>query len=227
MLINGVPSQLGRGGQQWFSTISAALDGSADRMLLDERRGGGGSIEAVDLMAGRLLAPDEFYAMDLLPQLSRPLDESLRAALRSCSVNRSFFGDCGNAFQWVLGDQSSGRGFASTSSLAVVIGQDVSGNDFLTKLVTYRQAGTRIFGPVPTYGAFGVVWRLPAMPGELTGGSVQVHDTVFMADPGDINLDFTTGVGVEPDEVVYQKQSDALAGVDTLLERARAWLRGE
>lgn len=227
VLINGVPSQYGRGGQQWFSTISAALDGSADRMLLDERTGGGGSIEAVDMMGARLLAQDEFYAMDLFPQLSRPIDDNLRSALRTCSQNRTFFGDCGNAFAWVLGEQSGGRGLASTSTLAVITGQDVSGNDFLTKLITYRTAGTRIFGPAPTYGAFGVIWQLPALPGELSGGSVQVHDTVFLADSGDTNLDFATGIGVEPDEVVLQKQSDAVAGVDTLLERARAWVRGE
>lgn len=35
------------------------------------------------------------------------------------------------------------------------------------------------------------------------------------------------GHGVEPDEIVLQRQSDLLAGKDTMVERAVAWLRSE
>jgi hypothetical protein len=227
VLINGVPGFYGPGGQEWFTEIELALDGTGPTtMVLDERQGGGGSIEAVDMMANRYLAPDDFYSMDLFPQLSQTLDVGLRDALRECSRSQSFFGYCGNAFEWILGEQTQlgGAGLASTSKLAVLTGLDVSGNDYLTKLLTYRSGETRIFGAVPTYGAYGVVWALPALAGELTGGSVQVHDTVFVQGPEDENLDFNTGTGVAPDEVVLQKQSDLILGTDTLLERARAWL---
>jgi hypothetical protein len=228
VLINGVPAYYGRGGEEWFATIESALNGSGPALLaLDERQGAGGSIEAVDLIASHYLAPDDFFGMDLLPQVSQTLDRTLVDALRECSAtNQTFYGGCGNAFQWILGQQNQfgGEGLASTQKLAVMTGLDVSGNDYLTKLLTYRSAETRIFGAVPTYGAFGVVWSLPALAGELTGGSVQVQDTIFVAQPSDTNLDFNTGTGISPDEVVLQKQSDAIAGVDTLVARARAWL---
>jgi hypothetical protein len=51
-----------------------------------------------------------------------------------------------------------------------------------------------------------------------------VHDTIFAQSMQDTNLDFVTGTGVSPDEVVMQTQRDAVLGVDTMLERARAWL---
>ncbi len=226
LLINGVPSQYNEGGQAWFDTVGLALDGTGPtRSVLDERTGGGGSLDAVDLLASRYLGVSDFYTMDLIPQLSQPLDDELRNALRRCSTSAAQFGDCGNAYEWILGSFTvSGQGLAQSQKLAVLTGLDVSGNDFTSKLLTYRSGETRIFGAVPTYGAFGVIWSLPALAGELIGGSVQVQDTVFVQHPEDTNLDFNTGTGVSPDEVVLQKQSDAVNGIDTLLERARAWL---
>jgi len=113
--------------------------------------------------------------------------------------------------------------------LAIVIGQDVSGNDFLTEVLRYREAPTRIFGSPATYGAFGTVIGLPGLLGEFSGGAVQVSDSIFFAEPWEFGSDgelprFTTGIGVPPDELLLQRQSDAMIGVDTVLTRAEAWL---
>ena len=59
---------------------------------------------------------------------------------------------------------------------------------------------------------------------EILGGSLQHHDTLFLVSTDDDTDEFSTGVGVAPDEVIMQRQSDALLGIDTVVEAARAWL---
>lgn len=227
LLINGVPSLWGEAGQARQQAVLEALTDGASLLILDQRSGSGGSIEAVDLLLTQLVAQDDFYAMDLYPWLEdRPLDADLMAGLAGCA------GDswgCANSLRWVLGQAHEPAGppyAAGRARLAVLNGMDVSGNDYTSRLVTYRSAPTRIFGGGATWGAFGVIWGLPAHDEELYGGSFQVHDTVFRASAADGSTDFATGTGVLPDEVVYQRQSDALAGVDSVIEAARAWLLG-
>ena len=143
-----------------------------------------------------------------------------------CAVSAGQGSDCGNSFRWVLGDVAGGtRGNAAGSKLAVLNSVDVSGNDYLSRLITERAEGeTRIFGPSDTFGAFGVIWSLAGHVGEFSGGSFQVHDTLFLQSVSDTNTDFVTSFGIPVDEVVRQKQSDAVLGKDTLIEAARAWL---
>jgi hypothetical protein len=59
---------------------------------------------------------------------------------------------------------------------------------------------------------------------ELAGGSLQVQDSIFRASANDQNVDFQTAHGVPPDQIVLEKQSDAVRDVDTIVEAARAWL---
>lgn len=224
--INGMPQYGMSGGPEWFDTISAALESGPERVVFDQRLGSGGSIEAVDHLANYLVSPAELYGMHLLPQLDRELDEGLRRNLLECSRTADLTKSCGDFLEWALGAFSFSRPAARQARLAVLIGADVSGNDFVTRILTYRGQGeTRIFGGARTYGAFGVVWARPAFLGEIAGGSFQVHDAVFLVDTADRNLDFATGRGVEPDEVILQSQRDAVLGVDTVLEAAKAWVQ--
>ena len=55
----------------------------------------------------------------------------------------------------------------------------------------------------------------------------QCHDSLFKATRDGADSGFESGYGVMPDVLVYQKQSDAIAGKDTMLEAARAWLNEE
>jgi hypothetical protein len=227
LVINGVPSRYGDGGRQWFSTIDSALASAPPLLILDERTGRGGSVDAVDLLTAGLLAPDDLHALDFLPFTEDdPLPPSRDAIVR-CSTDAQSYLGCGNGFRWTVGDVAETTiGVAASSKLAILIASDVSGNDYVTKMLRRRSGETRVFGAGATWGAFGVIWGMASHLGELSGGSLQVQDTIFVATPDDPSTDFSTSFGERPDAVVRQKQSDAIDGIDTVLEAARAWLQG-
>ncbi len=108
--------------------------------------------------------------------------------------------------------------------VAILNSFDASGNDYTSRLIPYRTGPTRIFSPGPTCGAFGPVYAMPSHFDEISGGRMQHHDTLFLERSGDDTTEFATGVGVPPDELVFQRQSDALQGIDTIVETAKAWL---
>jgi hypothetical protein len=215
--LNGVP-----GDARWRDVIDRALDAPHARVLLDQRLGHGGQLASAELLSARLIAPTDLMRAELWAPLGLPESPALRAALLGC-VDAGCTGLVPMYFR--AGDPL--RGVAAGARLAVLDGYDVSGNDYTAyALGMRRQGATRIFGPSATYGAFGLVTRLPRLPGDVWGGSLQTHDTVFLA-PGEEHFRFTTGVGVPPTTVVLQRQSDAIRGVDTVLEAARAWLMKE
>jgi len=223
--INGMPSPNMEGGSAWFDVVTDALGSAPDRVVFDQRLGSGGSIDAVDHLAHYLISSFDFHGTHLLPQMDREMTPELRRNLLDCGRTASFTKSCGDFLEWQLGAYSRSTPVARTARLAVLTGADVSGNDFVTRILNYREEGvTRVFGGARTYGAFGVVWSRPAFFGEISGGSFQVHDALFLADPSDTNLDFSTGRGVEPDSQIYQSQRDAVLGVDTVLEAAKAWV---
>ncbi len=100
--------------------------------------------------------------------------------------------------------------------VALLLHRDGSASDFFPFGVK-GAPNTRIFGTGPTAGGF---------------------STFYVFDPwGPISFQFASGDsisatgqplighGVDPDEVVMQRQSDILAGKDTMVEAALAWLR--
>jgi len=223
--INGVPGQGSQGGAAWAMAIDQAFADAPSKILLDQRTGYGGGIDAVDLLASKMVGPSDFDRMHLCPRTVQPVDEALISVWRGCQPTgvSSPIASCGDFIEWPLGMGQTA--IAGTSSVAVLIGYDVSGNDFLSRLLTFRRSGaTRIFGGAPTAGAFGVIWSLPAVSHEISGGSIQVQDTIFRQSSGDLNVDFQTGHGVPPDVVILQRQSDARRDIDTVFEAARAWL---
>lgn len=222
IVINGVS-----GDGTWMNRVRSALTGLPDGVILDERTGGGGTFEGVAALLAPFIGPAEDPIAMVLPRMSPEIDASLRETILDC---QNLGGQsCGNAFVLPLAFDRSTPSSKPNARIAIVNGLDVSGNDFLPYALKRRSGGaTRIFGAVPTFGAFGPLSRMPRVAGELFGGSFQVHDTIFLTDLTDTSTTFATGFGVEPDEIVRQKQSDALEGVDTLLVRARAWiLEGE
>lgn len=228
LLINGVPDRYMQGGDAWFDNVTSALGDDPALLLLDERTGGGGSIDAVDLIAAMLLAEGDTYAMDFLPSFEGAEDDGTpRAAVVTCSDGLNAY-SCGNGFRYLLGDGGGPVATAADAKLAVLIADDVSGNDYVTRLLKERSAGaTRIFGDGSTWGAFGVIWSMAAHVGEMMGGTLQVQDTIFVDaadEPTSGEQRFETSTGIRPDQVVRQKQSDAVFGRDTVLEAARAWL---
>ena len=65
----------------------------------------------------------------------------------------------------------------------------------------------------------------PPVSSGWTGGSIQIQDSRFAPDVAGLKTArWESGHGVAPDEVVVQKLSDTLAGTDTILAAALAWL---
>lgn len=224
--INGMPQYSSPEGAPWFDVVTDALESGPDRVVFDQRLGSGGSIEAVDHLANYLISTGDLHGMHLLPQMDREMTPALRRNLLSCGRSGGFTKSCGDFLEWALGAFSFSRPAARNARLAILIGADVSGNDFITRILDNRTDGaTRIFGGARTYGAFGVVWSRPAFLGEIAGGSFQVHDTVFLQTADDTNQDFATGRGVAPDQEILQSQRDAVLGIDTVLEAAKAWVQ--
>jgi C-terminal processing protease CtpA/Prc len=78
---------------------------------------------------------------------------------------------------------------------------------------------TRLFGPGPTAGAFSTFIQFSYWGGisfQLASGDTIRKDGTPLI-----------GRGVVPDEIVEQKQSDLLAGKDSIHEAALAWVRSE
>jgi hypothetical protein len=95
---------------------------------------------------------------------------------------------------------------------------DVSASDFLPYLMK-GASQVRLFGPGPTMGAFGTFFQYSYWGG--LRWSLGAEDSLT---PEGITL---CGRGVDPDEVVFPKQSDLLEGKDTVHEAAVHWLRKE
>lgn len=223
LLINAVP-----GDPSWISEIDRALSGTPASVLLDQRRGWGGTVEGADALASRLVGPMQSFGVALLPAFDGDL-KAHQDAFRAC-LESSSLGDlaCGNAVWWQLGQSQMGprSSLGANAKLAVLNYQDVSGNDYVSEFVSHRGAATRIFGPGPTYGAFGAIVTLPTRAFELGGGgSIQIHDSIFLRRSDDPNESFSTGRGVIPHTRVLQRQTDLIGGVDTVMEEARRWLR--
>jgi len=102
--------------------------------------------------------------------------------------------------------------------VALLITEDVSASDWLP-LGFKGNPKTRIFGPFETNGAFSTRYGF----GYWLGMSyVMAVGDSFLPDGSTAN-----GTGIVPDEIVLPKQSDLLAGKDTVYEAALAWVRSE
>jgi hypothetical protein len=227
LIFNGLPDPYGTTGSAWIDTVTSALDPPPEYLILDQRLGSGGAVTTTDFLMGLLLAEGDFDRSEIVPMIERPLDDALWATLDGCHTQNT----CGSYWAWVLhemsGMESGLRGVSANVRMAVLNGRDVSGNDFTTKLAQYRTGATRIFAPGVTHGAFGPIVSLPRHFSEVFGGSMQLWDSIFVETPGDPRQVFATGRGVPPDETVLQRQSDALLGIDTTIEAAKAWLLQE
>jgi hypothetical protein len=214
---NGFPSL--QGGSAWMSTMNTALQGAPPLLMLDQRRGDGGSPDSLIALSALLLGPSDTLSTESFPLFEPYFDNALLAALRQCGDS------CGGYYTWTVSGGSAPA--AQNAKLAVLFGIDVSANDFFSRGLQYRSAETRFFGAAPSYGAFGVSHSLASYIGEVTGGAYQGSDSIFWTNtaPTSVaNLAFESGQGVPVHETVYQKQSDAVLGRDTLYEAAMSWL---
>ncbi len=100
--------------------------------------------------------------------------------------------------------------------VALLIHLDGSASDWLP-LGVKGSPNARVFGPFQTAGAFSTLFSFSYWFG--MGYSIAVGDTLHSSGV------MLNGTGVEPDVVVTQKQSDLLAGKDSVYDAALTWVR--
>ena len=226
VLINGVPETQSDYGQQWGRNIDSALGGQVDQpIVLDQRTGYGGTIDSLSLIVGYFLSSSNKATSIFLPWVGEELEGDVLAAFETCALSAGGPTQQCGLYYTVTPTDYFQDATASQEKLAVLNGFDVSGNDYLPRFLQFRQAETRQFGYGPTIGAYGQSCSLPAHFEGVSGMAYQCHDSRFMATRDGQDSGFESGYGVMPDVLIYQKQSDALVGKDTMLEAARAWLK--
>jgi len=210
---------------RWQSSMTNVFAGAPARVLMDARMGHGGYYTTVEHLFHLLRGTSEPMGVLSMGRGTYDLADPpwLLERLGHCVNDR---GDSWGCFQG-----NANGFFASKASppgavtrIAWLNTYDVSANDFMPKLLKGR-TNVRIFAPHPTSGAFGAVTSLPATWTGYSGGSLQIQDARFASSLKDTGAArWESGHGVEPDVVVVQKLSDALAGVDTILQAATEWL---
>lgn len=237
---DAVLTELGAGGETrvqfdgfvgqgaWQDSMTRVFSSGASTVLMDARMGHGGYYTTVEHLFHLLRGTSEPMGVFSVGRGSYDMNDSpsLVTRLSGCVEQGAFGADfwgcyAGNA-NGFFASQASPPGAAT--KIAWLNTRDVSANDFMPRLLQGR-TGFRIFAPHPTSGAFGAVLPLPSVASGWSGASIQIQDARFAPTIGDVGVArWESGHGVEPDEVVVQKLSDALAGVDTIVTAATAWL---
>ncbi len=213
------------GGGAWDASWSGVFKGGPPRVLVDARQGHGGYYSTVESLFRLTRGASEPIGVFSTGRGSYddPDPAGFLTGLRTCTSSRNNDTRCfvanSNGFYASGADPE-----AMASKIAWVNTVDVSANDFMPKLLQGRSR-LRIFAPHPTSGAFGSVISVPSFISGIQGGSIQIQDARFGSDfDAAQGARWESGHGVDPDQIVVQKQSDLLTGTDTLLTTARAWL---
>lgn len=210
----------------YMNTLRAAFDARPSRMIIDKRRGdGGGGNPLIFWM--QQVRQDESFGLFWLDRygyerVDHPV-ALMDVLIDECGTNSPVSTLC-NAYaaRW---DRYAPRATPRPPKIAWLTVAAGSASDMALAYAKGVQ-GVRIFGPARSSGLFGAIRMMPSfMPG-FSGGSVQYGDVrIATTDAQRRSAPFQSGTGIEPDERVAQLQSDLLLGRDTLLERARQWLK--
>jgi hypothetical protein len=192
------------------SAISAAItdwEANARGVILDHRAGNGGTLDAASNMT-RLVRPKGVAGIMRAPIEVAGYDGPNDAAegLAIYNGNRGLVYNMG-ADDWAMG-----------LPVALIIHRDGSASDYMP-FAMKGAPNTRLFGPHATAGAFSTFIEFSSW-----GGLYYQYGSGDTIGPdGSAQI----GHGVVPDEIILPKQSDLLAGKDTLFEAALAWVRKE
>jgi len=206
----------------WNTIVRNAFESGTDKLLVDKRRGDGGGGYALEMWASYLRRGPSF-GLFFVPRIDHTQIDGppgfLADLLGTCS-GKATGGKCALAQLETYVAKAGGLP-ARTAWLTVL---DGSASDMSTYFAK-GAAGVRVFGPNRTLGLFGGLGVMGSFLPGWTGGYVQLGDVRSGATNAErVSGTWHSGRGVEPDELVVQTQSDLVAGKDTMLERARAWL---
>lgn len=179
---------------------------SARGVIMDHRTGFGGTIAAPEIL-WRFAVPrraNDYYVDRTFGEEEQP-DVTTAKALFDAAVANNYVQYAGTLTP------------VTDVPVALLVTEDVSASDWLPLGMKGAAPNIRIFGPFQTNGGFSTRYSFGYW---LSMGYI-------LAVGDDIQPDGTThnGKGVEPDEVVLPKQSDLIAGKDSVYEAALAWVR--
>ncbi|MEZ4298825.1 MAG: S41 family peptidase [Polyangiaceae bacterium] len=176
-------------------------------VILDHRSGFGGTIEAPKILWSYAVPrrPNDYYEDRQRAEDEQPSAEDGQA-LFDLAKSRNQINYAGS------------NNPVTTVPVALLLTEDVSASDWLP-LGMKGAPKVRLFAPFETNGAFSTRYAFGYWLG--VNYVLAVGDT-FLPDGTTTN-----GTGVSPDVVVLPKQSDLLAGKDTVYEAALAWVRSE
>lgn len=213
------------GTSDWEQSMKNVFSSGAPHVLMDARMGHGGYVTAVEYLFHLLRGTSDPIGVFTVGRGSYDLTDPpwLFTTFSSCVGDSSDQLTCygGNANGFFATEPTPVGG---ATKIAWLNTHDVSANDFTPRLLKGR-AGFRIFAPHPTSGAFGAILDMPSVASGWLGASLQIQDARFVPSIDTVGeARWESGHGVEPDEIVAQKLSDAIAGVDTIVKAATAWL---
>ncbi len=175
--------------------------------ILDHRTGNGGTLGGCDIVWDWAVAAHPISYMK--PRPTAQAEQPTQA--EGVSIYQAGLG---------LGAVDyAGSTTPTTIPVALLITRSGSASDWLPLGLKNTTPNIRIFGPHESEGAFSTRYELGY---GLGLGYVLASADTFVPTGESLN-----GYGVVPDEIVVPKQSDLLAGVDTVFEAALAWVRSQ
>jgi hypothetical protein len=181
---------------------------SARGVILDHRAGNGGTLESATNLT-KLVRPPGVVAVTRMPaalgDYPGPADATAGLAIFDAAKGTT---------PYPVGDADWAQGLP----VALIIHRDGSASDYLP-FGMKGSPSVRIFGPHPTSGAFSTYIEF--------SGWGSFYYQVGSGDTIGADGSSLIGHGVAPDVTLLPRQSDLLAGKDTLFEAALAWVRKE
>jgi hypothetical protein len=194
------------------SAISTAISdwkATARGVILDHRAGNGGTMDAASNLT-KLVRPPGVAAVMLIP-IEVAGDDGPADAAAGLSL---FNNKKGSPVAFKVGDAD----FAADLPVALILHRDGSASDYMP----FGMKGgpkVKLFGPHPTAGAFSTYIEFSGWAGLAyqfaSGDTITAEGAPLI------------GHGVVPDVTLLPRQSDLVAGKDTLFEAALSWVRQE
>lgn len=190
--------------------IAAALadfKANAHGVILDHRAGNGGTIDTVSAFTSLVRPPATGFVNRI------PIEIAGVGGPTTVAEGLAQFAE----FEATTGVAVGAVDWAQSLPVALILHRDGSASDYFP-FAMKGAPHVRIFGPHATAGAFSTYIQF-----STTGLGFQLGSGDTLSPTGETMI----GYGAVPDVILLPRQSDLLAGKDTLFEAALGWVRSE